>query len=161
MPDSFEYAKNGGRKYLFHNLGNGKFEEVSAKVGITSRRWALASGAADLSGSGYPDLFVANDYGVSELYINDGKHFHEAGKEAGVGYAPKSGMNVAFGDIFNQSKFSIYVSNISEDGVLIQGNNLWVPQDGTAATLKYANMANATRRGTRRVELWCAVRRPQ
>ncbi len=27
MPDSFEYAKNGGRKYLFHNLGNGKFEE--------------------------------------------------------------------------------------------------------------------------------------
>src|SRR5271170_8149025 len=29
MPDSFEYAKNGGRKYLFHNLGNGKFEEVS------------------------------------------------------------------------------------------------------------------------------------
>ena len=32
MPDSFEYAKNGGRKYLFHNLGNGKFEEVSAKA---------------------------------------------------------------------------------------------------------------------------------
>ena len=43
MPDSFEYAKNGGRKYLFHNLGNGKFEEVSAKVGINSRRWALAA----------------------------------------------------------------------------------------------------------------------
>ena len=47
MPESFEYAKNGGRKYLFHNLGNGKFEEVSAKVGINSRRWALAAAAAD------------------------------------------------------------------------------------------------------------------
>src|SRR4029077_3361899 len=77
MPDSFEYAENGGRKYLFHNLGDGKFEEVSDKLGIKSRRWALASGAADLTGSGHPDLFIANDYGVSELFINDGKHFHE------------------------------------------------------------------------------------
>ncbi len=89
MPDSFEYAKNGGRKYLFHNLGNGKFEEVSAKLGIVSRRWALASGAADLRGTGHPDLFVANDYGVSELYLNDGKRFHEAGEQTGVGFAPK------------------------------------------------------------------------
>src|ERR1043166_805087 len=31
MPESFEYAKNGGRKYLFHNLGDGTFEEVSQK----------------------------------------------------------------------------------------------------------------------------------
>ncbi|MFZ1938363.1 MAG: CRTAC1 family protein [Terracidiphilus sp.] len=139
MPESFEYAQNGGRKYLFHNLGNGHFEEVSAKAGISSRRWTLACAAADLSGTGYPDLFIANDYGVSELYINDHGHFHEAGKEAGVGFAPKSGMNVSFGDIFDQGKFSIYVSNISEEGVLIQGNNLWVPQAGTA--LKYDNMA--------------------
>src|SRR5215212_3673302 len=77
MPDSFEYAKNGGRKYLFHNLGNGTFEEVSAKVGIDSRRWALAAAAADLRGTGRPDLFVANDYGVSEVYLNEGKRFHE------------------------------------------------------------------------------------
>jgi len=144
MPESFEYALNGGRKYLFHNLGEGRFEEVSAQSGISSRRWALASGAADLSGSGHPDLFVANDYGVSELYVNDGKRFHEVGKEAGVGFSPKSGMNVAFGDIFNQARYAIYVSNISEDGVLIQGNNLWVPQDGGSSKFPhYANMANA------------------
>ena len=144
MPDSFEYAENGGRKYLYHNLGNGRFEEVSEQLGIKSRRWALASGAADLTGNGYPDLFVANDYGVSELYLNDGKRFHEAGKQAGVGYSPKSGMNVAFGDIFNQGQFSIYVSNISEPGILIQGNNLWVPREGTSGTsIQYANMANA------------------
>ncbi len=139
MPDSFEYANNGGRKYLFHNLGNGRFEEVSAKVGINSRRWALASAAADLAGTGYPDLFVANDYGVSELYINDHGHFHDAGADTGVGFAPKSGMNAAFGDIFDQGKFSIYVSNISEEGVLIQGNNLWVPEDRSG--LHYQNMA--------------------
>lgn len=142
MPDSFEYAKNGGRKYLFHNLGNGKFEEVSAKVGIVSRRWALASGAADLRGTGHPDLFIANDYGVSELYLNDGKRFHEAGERTGVGFAPKSGMNVAFGDILNQGRYSVYVSNISEDGVLIQGNNLWVPKEGTSGNgIEFENLA--------------------
>jgi hypothetical protein len=144
MPDSFEYAKNGGRKYLFHNLGNGKFEEVSAKVGINSRRWALASVAADLRGTGHPDLFVANDYGVSELYFNDGERFHDVSARTGVGFSPKSGMNAAFGDILNDGRYAVYVSNISEDGVLIQGNNLWVPKDGTAGDgLQFENLARA------------------
>src|ERR1700678_3712837 len=139
MPESFEYAKNGGRKFLFHNLGNGKFEEVSEKAGIKSNRWALAASAADLRGTGHPDLFIANDYGVSELFLNDGGHFREAGEATGVGFAPKSGMNVAYGDILNQGKYAIYVSNISQEGVLIQGNNLWVPQEGPS--LKYENLA--------------------
>ncbi len=145
MPDSFEYANNGGRKYLFHNLGNGKFEEVSEKMGIDSRRWALASVAADLRGTGYPDLFIANDYGVSELYFNDhGRGFREVGKQTGVGYAPKSGMTAAVGDVLNDGQFGIYVSNISEEGVLVQGNNLWMPKAGTGGDdIKYENMANA------------------
>ena len=143
MPESFEYAKNGGRKYLFRNLGDGRFEEVSEQLGINTRRWALASAVADLRGTGYPDLFIANDYGVSELFFNDqGQRFRDVGEQTGVGFAPKSGMNVAFGDILNQGKFAIYVSNISEEGVLIQGNNLWVPRDGTGDdTLKYDNLA--------------------
>jgi hypothetical protein len=111
-------------------------------VGINSTRWALASAAADLRGTGHPDLFVANDYGVSELYLNDGKRFQEAGQRTGVGFAPKSGMNVSFGDIFNQGRYAVYVSNISEDGVLIQGNNLWVPKEGTDGEhIEYANLA--------------------
>lgn len=143
MPESFEYATNGGRKYLFHNLGNGKFEEVSEQLGIKSRRWALAAAAADLRGTGYPDLFIANDYGVSELYLNDGgRGFREAGKQTGIGYAPKSGMTAAMGDVLNQGSFGIYVSNISEEGVLVQGNNLWMPKSGTH-DLQYENMANA------------------
>ena len=89
MPDSFEYAKNGGRKYLFHNLGNGKFEEVSAKLGIDSRRWALAAAAADLRGTGHPDLFVANDYGVSELYFNDGKALSRSRRKDGCWICPE------------------------------------------------------------------------
>jgi enediyne biosynthesis protein E4 len=142
MPDSFEYATNGGRKWLFHNLGHGKFEEVSAKMGIESRHWALAAAAADLRGSGHPDLFIANDYGISELYVNDGQRFREVGKETGVGFAPKSGMNVAFGDILNQGRYSVYVSNISEDGILIQGNNLWVPKEASGGNaIAFDNLA--------------------
>ena len=144
MPESFEYAKNGGRKYLFHNLGGGKFEEVSARLGISSRRWALAAAAADLRGTGRQDLFIANDYGVSELFFNDGKQFREVGEQTGVGFTPKSGMTAAFGDVMNQGRYAIYVSNISEDGVLIQGNNLWVPQEGTFGDdLRFENLARA------------------
>jgi enediyne biosynthesis protein E4 len=154
MPESFEYARNGGRKYLFHNLGSGHFEDVTQSMGLDSRRWALAAAAADLRGTGYPDLVIANDYGVSEYWENEGgKQFREIGKETGIGAQPKSGMNVAFGDIMNQGRFSIYVSNISEPGVLIQGNNLWVPQGDPSppplpqgergATPHYENMAEA------------------
>jgi hypothetical protein len=143
MPESFEYANNGGRKYLFRNLGAGRFEEVSARVGIQSRRWALAAVAADLRGTGYPDLFIANDYGVSELFANEGGRFREVGREAGVGYAPKSGMNATVGDVLNQGRFAIYVSNISEEGILLQGNNLWVPTGAEGALPRYENLARA------------------
>lgn len=145
MPESFEYANNGGRKYLFHNLGEGKFEEVSEKLGIKSNRWALAAVAADLRGTGSQDLFIANDYSVSELFFNEGgKKFREAGRETGVGFAPKSGMTAAVGDVLNRGQFGIYVTNISEEGVLVQGNNLWMPKAGTSGdSIKYENLANA------------------
>ena len=144
MPESFEYAKNGGRKYLFRNLGGGVFEEVSQKLGIDTRRWALAAVAADFRGSGNTDLFIANDYGISEQFFYDGRQFNEVGKDTGVGFSPKSGMSAALGDILNTGRYSIYVSNISEEGVLIQGNNLWVPRDGTSGDgLRYDNLARA------------------
>ena len=53
-------------------------------------------------------------------------------------------MNAAVGDILNQGQFAIYVTNISEAGILLQGNNLWVPQAGTTGEhLKYDNLARA------------------
>ena len=143
MPESFEYANNGGRKYLYRNLGGGRFEEVSERVGLSSRRWALAAVAADLRGTGYPDLFIANDYGVSELFVNEGGRFREAGRDTGVGYAPKSGMNASVGDVFNAGRFAIYVSNISEEGILLQGNNLWVPTGSEGGLPHYENMARS------------------
>lgn len=144
MPESFEYAKNGGRKYVFKNLGGGKFEEVSEKLGIKSNRWSLALGSTDLNDDGFPDLFIANDYGVSELFFNSrGERFVDVGENSGVGFAPKSGMNASFGDVLNQGKQAIYVSNISEESILLQGNNLWMPKPNTSGMdLKFENQAN-------------------
>ena len=143
MPESFEYAENGGRKYVFHNRGDGTFDEVSAALGINSRRWTLAVGAADLSGTGHPDLFFANDYGISQLFVNrDGKNFVEVGREAGVARTPKSGMNVAFGDVFNDGRLSVYKTNISEPGVLVQANDLWVPKKASG-TFEYEDLASS------------------
>src|SRR5439155_24246976 len=82
MPESFEYANNGGRKYLLRNRGDGTFEDVTEKMGIHSKRWTLAVAAADLRGTGYPDLVLANDYGVNEYYANQGgKNFVEIGAQ--------------------------------------------------------------------------------
>src|SRR5271165_6466608 len=51
-------------------------------------------------------------------------------------------MNASFGDILNQGHYAVYVSNISEEGVLIQGNNLWVPKEDTAGDkLQFENLA--------------------
>lgn len=144
MPESFEYANNGGRKYLLRGRGDGTFEDVTEEAGITSRRWTLGVAAADLNGSGRPDLVLANDYGYSELYANrDGKKFEEIGKASGIAEKPKSGMSVSFGDIFNSGRLSMYISNITEPGVLIQGNNLWVPKKTRAGEdPRYTNQAN-------------------
>jgi hypothetical protein len=144
MPESFQYAKNGGRKYLLRNKGDGTFEDVTEKAGINSRRWTLAAAATDLRGTGRPDIVLANDYGVNEFYANQaGKTFVEIGSQTRVGERSKSGMSVSFGDVFNRGRFCLYVSNITEpDGKLLQGNNLWVPESGrTGDDLRYTNLA--------------------
>jgi enediyne biosynthesis protein E4 len=142
MPESFRYANNGGRKYLLKNMGNGKFKDVTEEYGLTSTKWVLAAGAADFNGDGYPELYVADDYNVDEFYINDkGKRFIERGKMAGVGNIPKSGMSVSFGDINNNGKLGIYTTNITEPGILIQGNNYWQPKNTGSGEPSFVNLA--------------------
>ncbi len=143
MPESFEYANNGGRNYLMENKGDGTFRDVTFEKGFTSTRWTLALGAMDIDKNGYMDLFIANDYSVDELYLNlDGSKFIEIGKESKIGYAPKSGMNVSMADVKNDGNFSIYVSNITEMGILLQGNNFW-QRDESADQIAYNNKAGA------------------
>ncbi len=144
MPESFEYAQNGGKNYLLRNRGDGSFQEVAEGAGLVARRWTLAAATADVDGDGDPDLFVANDYGINELYLNEGGgRFREIGRAANVARTPKSGMNASFGDVFNRGEWTLYVSNISEPGVLIHGNDLWVPTHGTDESPTYRNLAGA------------------
>ena len=127
MHNSFEFATNGGKNLLFHNLGGGKFEDVTDRMGVGGNRWTLAAASADFNGDGWPDIYVANDYGPEELYLNDhGKRF--ALTTAGLESESKSGMSVALGDAFNRGKLDAFVTNISERGYLFQNNNLRLNQ---------------------------------
>ena len=123
MHNSFEFATNGGKNLLFHNLGGGKFEDVTDKMGVGSTRWTLAAASADFNGDGWPDIYLANDYGPEELYLNDhGRRFVLS--TAGLESESKSGMSVALGDAYNRGRLDAFVTNISERGYLFQNNNL-------------------------------------
>ena len=123
MHNSFEFADNGGKNLLFHNVGGGKFEDVTDKLGVGSTRWTLAAASADFDDDGWPDLYLANDYGPEELFLNDhGRRFVPV--TAGLSSESKSGMSVALGDVFNRGRLDAFVTNISERGYLFQNNNL-------------------------------------
>ncbi|MDP9279212.1 MAG: CRTAC1 family protein [Gemmatimonadota bacterium] len=127
MHNSFEFATNGGKNLLFHNLGGGKFEDVTDKMGVGSTRWTLAAASADFNGDGWPDIYLANDYGPEELYLNDrGRTFKLT--TAGLESESKSGMSATLGDAFNRGRLDAFVTNISERGYLFQNNNLRLNQ---------------------------------
>lgn len=125
MQHSWEFATNGGKNLLFRNLGDGRFADVTDSMGVGSTRWTLAAASADFNDDGWPDLYLANDYGPEELYLNkEGKRFELA--RAGLEDDSKSGMAVALGDVYNRGRHDVFVTNISERGFLFQGNNLRV-----------------------------------
>lgn len=125
MQHSWEFATNGGKNLLFKNLGQGRFQDVTDSLGVGSTRWTLAAAAADFNDDGWPDLYLANDYGPEELYLNrEGKRFELA--RAGLQDDSKSGMAVTVGDVYNRGRHDVFVTNISEKGFLFQGNNLRV-----------------------------------
>src|SRR5258705_4677825 len=138
MHNSFEFATNGGKNLLFHNLGGGKFEDVTDRMGVGSTRWALAAASADFNGDGWPDIYLANDYGREELYLNDrGRGFKLT--TAGLESESKSGMSATLGDAFNRGRLDAFVTNISERGYLFQNNNLRLNQ--MAESGRFRNVA--------------------
>ncbi|GAC1652123.1 MAG: hypothetical protein NVS4B3_13890 [Gemmatimonadaceae bacterium] len=145
MHNSFEFADNGGKNLLFHNLGGGKFEDVTDRMGVGSTRWTLAAASADFNGDGWPDIYLANDYGPEELYLNDhGQRFVRA--TAGLESESKSGMSVALGDAFNRGRLDAFVTNISERGYLFQNNNLrlnMLPESGRFRNVAEGELADA------------------
>ena len=94
-----------GRHYLFHNRGDGTFEDVSEKSGIAKAHssFAFTAVAADFDDDGWQDIYVACDSTPSLFFRNnrDGT-FSEEGIERGVALNPdgmeQAGMGVTVGD---------------------------------------------------------------
>jgi hypothetical protein len=138
MHNSFEFATNGGKNLLFHNVGGGKFEDVTDRMGVGTTRWTLAAASADFNDDRWPDIYVANDYGPEELYLNDrGKRFVLT--TAGLESESKSGMSATLGDAYNRGRLDAFVTNISERGYLFQNNNLRLNE--MSETHRFRNVA--------------------
>jgi hypothetical protein len=113
--------------YLFHNRGDGTFEDVSKKAGMDNPQHRFGLGAiwADYDNTGWPDLFLANDAGPNFLYHNrhDGT-FDEVGMLSGVALGSDGqelgNMGVDFADYDHDGKLDLFVTEYTD-----QANNLY------------------------------------
>ena len=101
---------------LYHNRGNGTFEDVSQRSGIAAKKGrALGVAFADYDDDGFTDIFVANDGMQQFLFHNNGDGtFSERGLEAGAALTtdgkPLSGMGATFEDYDNDGRPDIIVT---------------------------------------------------
>jgi hypothetical protein len=112
----------GSGDYLFRNDGSGRFEEVGEQAGVSDPNEYFGLGIAwiDDDHDGWLDLFVVNDAGPNHFYRNqkDGTFVEEA-FPLGVAVSENGGeqgcMGIAIGDYLNEGRFSLFVTNFSEE----------------------------------------------
>jgi tetratricopeptide (TPR) repeat protein len=107
-------ARNGPPNYLFHNEGNGIFQDRTEAAGLNveNDRYSFACSWGDCSGDGWPDLYVVNDFGRNNLYRNRGDGtFATASTEARVDEAG-AGMSACWLDFDNDGKQDIYAAGM-------------------------------------------------
>lgn len=107
-------ARNGPPNFLLHNEGNATFTDQTEASGlhVENDRYSFACAWGDLNADGSPDLYVANDFGRSNLYRNNGNGtFTAISSEAGVEDAG-AGMSAAWFDFDNDGNQDIYVANM-------------------------------------------------
>jgi len=132
-PESYK----GTSSRLFHNLGGGRFEDVTEKAGLgnpTSK--ALGVTILDFDHDGWPDIFVSNDTQPNKLYRNNhnGK-FSELGMQAGVAYGEdgvaRGAMGVDWADYDRTGRAHLLVGNFSNQMLGLyhnEGNGLFVDE---------------------------------
>jgi len=111
-PNSWYRATNGTPNVLFHNR-KAKFVEIAADASVAGSDWSYAAAFADFDEDGDQDLYVANDYGDNCLYENRGElNFVNRAADLGV-LDTGNGMGAAWGDLDNDGRLDLYVSNMS------------------------------------------------
>lgn len=99
-----------GGVYLFRNLGNGKFEDVTEKAGLVNGYWATGANAADYNNDGYTDILITT-IGRDLLYRNNGDGtFTEVGKAAGLSGDVAWHTGSAFGDFDGDGNLDLFVT---------------------------------------------------
>jgi enediyne biosynthesis protein E4 len=132
MQDDFERARNAGPNVLFRNNGDGTFTNVAHELGVDDTGWTLDVGACDLFNTGHMDLYLANDFGQDILYKNNGNGTFTDITKTALPTDTRKGMSVDFADRDGDGYPDIYVSNVTRQGYLVEGNFLWQNnRDGT------------------------------
>ncbi|HEY2861007.1 MAG TPA: FG-GAP-like repeat-containing protein [Terracidiphilus sp.] len=115
-PVPYYDARNGPPNYLFRNQGDGTFVESTEASGLNANnnRYSFACAWGDSNNNGLPDLFVANDFGTSQLYRNNGNGtFTDISKEAHV-ESVGAGMGCCWSDFDNDGHQDVYVPSMWE-----------------------------------------------
>ena len=108
--------EHGPGSRLYSNDGTGKFEDVTERVGIALKRWAMGVAVGDYDGDGDDDLYVTC-YGPNVLLRNDtsngDRRFTDVTDDAAVGH-PGWSTSAAFGDVDGDGDLDLYVANYLE-----------------------------------------------
>ena len=132
-PESYR----GTPSKLFHNMGGGKFEDVSQKAGVADpSSKSLGVVVFDYNNDGWPDLFVANDTQPNKLYRNLGNgRFQEEGVASGVAFGEdgvaRGAMGADAADYDRSGRAHLIVGNFSNQMLGLyhnEGNGLFVDE---------------------------------
>jgi len=107
--------------WLFHNRGNGSFEDVTASSGIfDSSSKSLGVALLDYDQDGWPDLLVANDTQPNKLYRNQRNGtFRDVGVDTGIAFSQegkaRAGMGIDVGDFDNSGRAGVAITNFDNE----------------------------------------------
>jgi len=133
--------------YLYINNKNNTFTEVAVEYGVADIGCGLAVSSSDYNQDGYPDIYVANDFGEwivpNALFMNNsGENFVDVSEITGMDVA-MYGMGIASGDYDNDADIDYYVTNIGANALLTNnGSNVFgndAVDKGVDNTLTFEN----------------------